>query len=212
MEDIRTLIIDNQNLIYSIINKFKVKDKEDLFQAGCMGLIMAYNNYNDCYNTKFTTYAYPYIWGEISKYITNNRSIRLSPSDIRLYKSLTKTKDYLTNRLGRNPTDSEIANFLEIDLYKLYELQNIINISSFDYEYENNDLYDVVSMEKIDKDLLIDLKNALLDLSSEERKLIMERYFNNVTQSEYATNNSLNQVKVSRNEKKILMKLKAKMY
>ena len=68
MEKLENIIIENKNLIYSISNYFSnYKNKEDLFQVGCIGLINAYNNYRDDMNTKFTSYAYPYILGEMKK-------------------------------------------------------------------------------------------------------------------------------------------------
>ena len=73
------LILENQNLIYSITKYFeKYANKEDLFQAGCMGMIMAYKNYNPDMNVKFTTYAYPYILGEMKKLVREDKSIKIS--------------------------------------------------------------------------------------------------------------------------------------
>ena len=61
-------ILEYSNLIYKIASYFKgYKNKDDLYQAGYMGLIMAYKNYNQNENTKFTTYAYSYIFGEMCK-------------------------------------------------------------------------------------------------------------------------------------------------
>lgn len=211
-EELNNLIMNNSNLIYSIIHKFKGGDMEDLYQAGCLGLINAYKNFNPDYKTKFTTYAYPYIMGEISKYMTNNRNIRVSPENIKLYRGMKKATEFLTQHLNHEPTDEELSRFLEIDLYKLYEIRNMFNLESLDYEYENGDLYNVISFEGIDKDELLDLKNALKDLSDEERTFIMERYFYNKSQQELAKYYDTNQVKISRDEKKILCKLKAKMY
>lgn len=211
-EELHNLIMNNQNLIYSIIHKFKGGDIEDLYQAGCLGLIKAWNNFNPDYKTKFTTYAYPYIVGEVTNYMTNNRNIRVSPENIKLYKSMKKATEYLTQKFNREPTDEELCQFLEVDLYKLYEIRTMINLESLDYEYENGDMYNVVSMEGLSKDQLIDLKNAMALLDENEREFIIQRYFFNKSQQELAETYDTNQVKISRDEKKILMKLKAKMY
>ena len=210
--ELRELISKNQNLIYSIIHKFRSKDYDDLFQAGCVGLINAYNNYNNSYDTKFTTYAYNYIVGEIYKQIMNNRNIHMSPVNIKLFNSMLKAEDVLTNHLGRKPTDEELCTFLEIDKYKLFEIRNMITTDSLDYQYENSNLYDFVSKELLSKDELIDLRDALKSLTNEEKTIINARYFNNYTQQDLATLYNTNQVKISRIEKKILCKLKAKMY
>ena len=203
---LKDLIISNQDLIYSIIHKFRSKDLEDLFQAGCVGLIKAYKNYNSSMNVKFTSYAYNYILGEVYQYIINNRSIHMSPMNIKLAKSLNKAEEYLTNHLGRNPTAMELCHFLEIDYYKLAELKNMTSVDNLDY------FSDIHSIEKINKDDLIDLSDALNSLSDEEKSFINARYFNNYTQQELANYYNTNQVKISREEKKILCKLKAKMY
>ena len=68
--ELETLIVENQKLIYSIMKYFyNYPNKEDLYQAGCIGLIEAYYRYNNEFNTKFTTYAYPYILGEMRKLV-----------------------------------------------------------------------------------------------------------------------------------------------
>ena len=210
--NLQEIIYDNRNLIYSIVHRFGGNDFDDLFQAGCLGLIKAYQSFNDNYDVKFTTYAYPFIVGEIYKYLCNNKNIRMSPMNMKLISSIRKGEEALTNHLGRSPTDTELAAFLEIDLYKLSELRNLVNIESLDYQYEQNDLYDFVSSKNLSIDSLIDLKDALISLNDEERKIINARYFYNLTQSEVAKLYHTNQVKISRDEQKILTKLKAKMY
>ncbi len=211
-EELKKIIFDNRNLIFSIIHRFKSNDYEDLFQAGCLGVIDAYKSFNKDLNVKFTTYAYPFIVGEIYKCMINNRNIHMSPMNIKLSNSIKKAEEYLTNYLGRSPTDLEIASFLEIDLYKLYEIKSMIKTDSLDYDYNDNNLYDFVYKENISKEDLIDLRNALSSLNPVEKKLIVDRYFNNITQSDLARMYNTNQVKISRDEKKILCKLKAKMY
>ena len=213
MEDnLQEIILDNRNLIYSIVHRFGGNDFEDMYQAGCLGLINAYKKFKSEYNVKFTTYAYPFIVGEIYKFIASNKSIRLNSDIMKLSNKIKKAEEVLTNHLGKSPTDSELASFLEIDLYKLYEIRSISKVDSLDYEYENNNLYDFLFKDEISIDNLIDLKDALSNLTKNEKDLIKNRYFNNLTQSDLAKLNHTNQVKVSREEKKVLTKLKAKMY
>lgn len=210
--ELKELILNNENLIYSVIHKFRSKDYDDLYQAGCVGLIKAYKNFKNNLNVKFTSYAYNYILGEIYSYLINNRTIHLSPMNIKLLNSINKARDVLTNHLGRSPTTTELCAFCEIDLKKYIELQNMMTIDSLDYEYNSIDLYNFVANETLSKDILIDLKNALNSLTKDEKRLINARYFNNYTQSQLAKKYNTNQVKISREEKKILNKLKAKMY
>lgn len=211
-EKLKEIILDNRNLIYSVIHRFKGSDYDDLFQVGCLGLIKAYKNFKLEYNVKFTTYAYQFIVGEVYNYIVNNRSIHMSPVNIKLMHEVKRAEEYLTIHLGRSPTDDELSSFLEIDLYKLSEIRNMSVVDSLDYEYDGTNLYDFVSQEKLSKDDLIDLKNALNSLTEKEKKFIKDRYYNNITQSALAQKYNTNQVKISRDEKKILCKLRAKMY
>jgi RNA polymerase sporulation-specific sigma factor len=209
MEDkeLKELIFNNQDLIYSIIHRFRSKDYEDLFQTGCVGLINAYKRFNNSQNVKFTTYAYNFIVGEIYKYLINNRTIRMSPKNNRLTNSINKAYEYLTNHLGRSPTENEMCSFLEIEPYKYSEIKNIMMVESIDFDNG----YEIVNYDKVSKDDLIDLKDALSNLTDEEKLLINARFYNNYTQQELAKIYNTNQVKISREEKKILTKLRDKM-
>ena len=209
--DLSKIIHDNQALIYSVIKRFKKGEIDDLYQAGCLGIIKAYQNYNNSMETKFSTYAYPFIVGEIYKLYTNNRNIHMSPMNVKLLYAIKKTQNKLTNHLGRIPTNNEIATFLEIDESKINDLLMMEDTESLDYNYDNCNLYDFIEQENVSKDDLIDLKNALLSLNPDEKELIKARYFNNITQKDLANLYNTNQVKISRDEKKILCKLKSLM-
>ncbi len=70
MNKYEEVISSSSGLIYMIIKKyFNNYDREDLYQVGVIGVIKAYNNYKKNKNTKFSTYAYKYIYGEIYNYI-----------------------------------------------------------------------------------------------------------------------------------------------
>lgn len=206
-EELKELIINNQNLIYSIASKFK-GDKEDLFQAGCLGLLDAYKKYNPNYNTKFTTYAYPFIMGEMYKYVLGDKNIKLSPEIVKLNLAIKKAEDYLTQKFKRGPTDIELSSFLEIPVYKLVETRNCYQTLSLDDDTNESSLYDFVSFDDVSKDDLILLRDALNRLEAKEKELIIKRYFYNKTQQEVANELGINQVKVSREEGKVLTKLK----
>lgn len=206
-EELKELIINNQNLIYSIASKFK-GDKEDLFQAGCLGLIDAYQKYDSNYNTKFTTYAYPFIMGEMYKYVLEDKNIKLSPEIVKLNLAIKKAEDYLTQKFKRGPTDIELSSFLEIPVYKLVETRNCYQTLSLDDNTNESSLYDFVSSDDVSKDDLILLRDALNKLEAKEKELIIKRYFYNKTQQEVANELGINQVKVSREEGKVLTKLK----
>ena len=73
------IIRQNSNLVYGICAKYNgYADKEDLHQVGMIGLIKAYNNYDESKEAKFSTYAFPYVVGEVSKYVRENKAIKVS--------------------------------------------------------------------------------------------------------------------------------------
>ena len=208
--EVRNLVLENQNLIYSIAKKFR-GDIEDLFQVGCIGLIKAYDNYKDDVGVKFTTYAYKYILGEIYQYVLRNKNIKVTPEVVKLNSAILEADEFLTQKLKRKPNYAEIAEFLEIPIYKISEVLNSIEVLSLDDNRNDTSLYDVVGEENLENIDLIMLKDALQKLDKNERELILKRYFYNMTQSQIARENGVNQVKVSRAEGKVLSKLRSYM-
>lgn len=217
-EKLEKLIKDNEKLIYKITHFFtNYECKEDLFQVGCIGLIKAYNNYNDTYNTKFTTYAYPYILGEIQKYVREDKGIKVSRDISKLNLKIEKAKILLQQKLMHEPTNKELEEFLGISEFELSEALSSTNkIRSLDEPVEYQDdylsLYEKVGqIEALDIDTLIALKQELKSLDKEEYDIISSHYIKNQTQSEIAKKLGINQVQVSRKEQKILVKLKDKL-
>ena len=110
------LIKENKKLICSIINKYtKYYEFDDLYQVSVIGIIKAYQNYNENYNVKFTTYAYKYILSEIINYVNNSKLIKVSREYNKLYKKILETRTILTQNLMKEPTNQELSLFLEID-------------------------------------------------------------------------------------------------
>lgn len=212
MNQLTEIILSNENLIYSVINKYgKYYDFDDLYQVGVMGIIKAYNNYKSDMNTKFTSYAYSYIFGEIIKYINDNKCFKISKENRNLYKKINEAKTLLTQKLMKEPSNYELSLFLEIDEKLIDEVINMNQtIDSLDREIMEDGkkvfLYDLVGKEENTLDNMF-LYEQLGKLSKEELILLKERYFLDKTQSEVARDFGINQVKVSRTEQKILKKL-----
>lgn len=209
-------LLQYENLVRSIVNQYGNRnDKEDLHQVGMMGLMKAYRNYDEKQETKFSTYAYYYILGEVTKYIRENKVIKVSKDLIKLNKSIERAKEVMSQRLGRIPTDTEIALFLEVDEEKIKQATIATNeIKSLDYCYEEdqNSLYNSIKVEDRSTDeSILDLRTELCNLSKEERGLIIDRYFEEMTQLETSKKLGLSQVQVSRQETKILQKLKRRL-
>ena len=210
MEPLREVILKNSSLIYSIANKFGNNDIDDLFQAGCIGIMEAYKNFDDSRCVKFTTFAYPYILGRISEYVRENHTVRLSRDMMRSKRKIDKAKMYLTQKLMREPTNLELSEYLNIPLENLNMLINYKGDGiSLDEPYlDDLSLYDIVCDSVIDYDNLIFLKEEFEALEEPERTIMFQRYFEDMTQSEVASNLGLTQAHVSRSENKVLTKLR----
>lgn len=211
-KEIYILISENKNLIYSIAHKYSSYSCiDDLFQAGCIGLMNAYKNYDKKSNTKFSTYAYTYIVGEIISFIRNDRLIKVNSENKKIYKLYEETKEYLTKLNSREVSFKEIADYLNINEYDLYSaLSNNYELESIDScIYNDMPMEEVIGMDERDKvDEMLDLQSEMDKLKEEERKIINYRYFNDYTQTETAQAMGMSQVQVSRCESKILSKMK----
>ena len=212
------LILKHEKLIYSIINKYRnFYDVEDLKQVAVIGLIKAFNNYKSNLNTKFSTYAYKYILGEVLKFVNDNRSFRLSKEYLHLENRVNKAREILTQKLMRDVSNYELAMFLEVDVKLIDQLDLLTSkIDSLDKvimeDGKSLTLLDTITSNKdyhnIDN---IYLYEELSKLDDSEKRLVKNRYFLDKTQLETASDLGINQVQVSRVEKKILKKLKANM-
>lgn len=217
-EELSKLINDNENLIYRITHYFSnYLNKEDLFQVGCIGLIKAYQNYKEDYGTKFSTYAYPYILGEIKKYVREDKGIKISRDISKLNLKIERANLILSQKLMRVPTYKELSEYLGIDEYYISEALCTSNVlQSLDQSIANEGkdltLYDTVpKIETLDLDTLLTLKNELSKLDKNEYRIITDHYLKDRTQSEIADSLGINQVQVSRCEQKILKKLRTRM-
>lgn len=205
------------NLIHSITHYFEgYKNKEDLYQVGIIGLIEAYNKFDDSYNVKFSTYAYKYILGEMKKLVREDKGIKISRNITKLNYQIEKAKMLLNQKLCREPNTYELSQFLEVDEIEIIEALKTINIMQSIDEPINNEgkevtLHDVISDNSMDLNTLIALKEELNNLTPFEREIINRRYMDDLSQSEVANILGLTQVKVSREEAKIKKKIKEKL-
>lgn len=200
-----------------IIKKyFNNYETEDLYQIGVIGVIKAYNNYKNDKNTKFSTYAYKYIYGEIYSYINNSKIIKVAKENIKLYKKINEAKNILSQKLMKEPSTYELSRFLEIEPIIIENVINSMkNIESLDKTINNeeNDI-SLIDTVKDKKDYYnidyISINEEINNLPSPDKELMLLRYYEDKTQSEVAKILGLNQVEVSRKEKKTLKRIKEK--
>lgn len=211
MDKIDNLVLQNKNMIYKIAHYLNNgADIEDLFQVGCIGMINAYENYDPSYGTKFTSFAYFSIMGEMRKYLRENRNIKISKDMRRLSLKIEKAKDVLTQEMMREPTVPELADFLELPEEMV--VASLINAEciSLDKENECGCLHEVISSGIVDYSDLIMLKDEINALPEPDRTIIIKRYLEDHTQSEVAREINRNQAFVSRCETKALKLIRAK--
>ena len=212
-KDIWKLIEENKNMIYKIAYSCSGQANiDDLFQVGCIGIIHAYRNYKEGYNTKFSTYAYNYVLGEITNYLKNDKLLKMNGDNSKIYKLYEKAKDYLTSHNGYTPSKKEISEFMGVSEEIIDNaINNHSELISIDSEVKD-DLYlhDLIGEDNRNQiDTKIDLSSVIDNLNKEDQELINYRYYQDFTQSETASLMGMSQVQVSRRENKILSKIKS---
>ncbi|MEY8000356.1 RNA polymerase sporulation sigma factor SigF [Clostridium sp. Mt-5] len=205
----------NLPLVSAISKKFLNRgyEYEDIFQIGCMGLMKAVNNFDPSYNVKFSTYAVPMILGEIKRFLRDDGMIKVSRSVKNTAKKLHYDRETLTKKLNREPTVEELAEYSGVEVEDLIFATESATSLQYLYDTIHQDdgspvlLIDKISenpnedVEMVDR---IALKEALKNLDVKSRQIIMLRYFKDKTQVQVAKMLGINQVQVSRIEKKVL--------
>lgn len=205
------VIRENEWLIHKVASNFSMECRDDLYQVGSIGLINAYKNYNPSYGVKFSTYAYSHILGEMKKFRRENKSIKISRKIQYLSSRLDRLIELLSQKYNRIPTIYELSIELDIDEWKVIEALNARNsVKSLD-EPLNTDgkmisIIDTISTNENHD--YTELNELLSTLNNDERKIIEERYFLDKSQSEVAEITGYSQAKVSREESRILTKLR----
>lgn len=218
-EALNKLIEANLPLVTSISKKFTNRgyEYEDIYQIGCMGLVKAIKNFDEKYNVKFSTYAVPMIIGEIKRFLRDDGMIKVSRNVKSLAKKLHFDKEALTKKLNREPTIEELAQFSGMDKEEI--LFALESSASMQYLYEvihQDDGSPVLLIDKISENAIEDkniteklaLKEALRNLDTKSRQIIVLRYFKDKTQIQVAKMLGISQVQVSRIEKKVLQEMR----
>lgn len=203
----------NLGLVHSLCKRFVGRgiEYDDLYQAGCMGLIKATDAFDESRGLCFSTYAVPVILGEIKRLFRDGGAVKVSRSIKELGLKITYEKQKLEQKLCREPKISEIAEALGIGAEEVTEAL-CASQPTLSLTYESEDgiceigLPTVSTEDEISDKLLIDF--AMDKLSDAERKIVELRYYKSFTQNKTAKLLNMTQVQVSRAEKKILAKLR----
>ena len=214
MNPLEEIIKENVGLIWQIAKKFYGANKQDLYQAGVLGIIKAYHNYEKNGDTKFSTYAYKYIYGEMYL-VACNKEMKYGKDLLQLVTKIEMLKNRLAQEYLREPSLQEIANYLDIPKERIeLAYASVNNIVYLDKQTdEERSLYEIVedkTKNNIDDRILIN--DSMNNLGSLEKDIINARYFEDLTQSETAKKLGITQVMVSRYETRSLKKMRDYMY
>lgn len=208
------MIESNIGLVHACAHKFKGKgiEYDDLFQAGCMGLVKATDAFDVTRGNRFSTYAVPVILGEMRRLFRDGGTVKVSRSLKELSLKATRQREYFSKKEGREPTISELAHLLEVTEEAVVEaLGASAPPLSLTHEDDSAEIdLPVSSPEEMLSDM-ISLKQVIGQLEPKDRELILFRYFQNKTQTQTAQLLCMTQVQVSRREKKILSALREKL-
>ncbi len=210
-------IENNLGLVHSCAGRFKGKGVEydDLFSAGCMGIVKAYDGFDETRGLCFSTYAVPVILGEIKKLFRDGGSVKVSRSIKELGLKVNATREYVLKTTGIEPTVSQLAQRLEVSVHQVVQAMDAclpaLSLTPVNDDDTNRE-FDIPqdSHEESVSDIL-SLKMVLTSLPKEDRTLIYLRFFKNKTQSETAKIMNTTQVQISRKERKILSVLRKKL-
>ena len=211
------LITDNFGLVHACANKFRGRgvDYEDLFQAGCVGLVKAAAGFDPSRGLCFSTYAVPVILGEIRQLFRNAGTVRVSRGLAALGQLAQRRSEKFFAEHGREPHISELAELLGVSVEEAAEAlcasQRPLSLSPpADDEDDRAPEIPVPSFETGVTEHVA-LSEALARLPTADRVLVVERYINGRTQTATAAILGMSQVQVSRREKKILTTLRAEL-
>lgn len=204
------LIQSHLGLVRNIARRFGGRGvaDEDLFQIGVIGLIKAIDRFDNSFGVKFSTYAVPVISGEIKRFFREDGLIKVSRKIKEDGIKVRRLVQAYENRYGKPPTLEEVR-----DMTDLKEDEIML---AFEAAEEVKSLYaeecQWISCCEDDSEKVIDrmfLGQLMQTLSDVERKVIIMRYFEEITQDEVAKRLSMSQSQVSRMEKKILQRFRA---
>ena len=209
-DELAILVENNQGLIWNIVKRFLGRgyDKEDIYQIGCMGFIKAIRRFDFNFDVKLSTYAVPYIMGEIKKFLRDDGPIKISRSLKELNVKINELKKEYEKE-GKEISIAEISKILKTPKEEIImAIESAQGTESMENNlYENNFL----NSNQDEATLItnkITIQKMINKLQDREKEIILLRFYKDKTQAEVAKIIGISQVQVSRIEKKILLGMK----
>ena len=213
------LVEENLGLVRKVARRFldRGTEYEDLVQIGTIGMIKAIRSFSEERGTVFSTYAVPLIIGEIRRHLRDEGPIKVS----RIYKRqgmmLMCEKNRIAAEEGREAGVAELAARCGVSIEEaavsLDAMSPITSLSDFVYGEDTVTYENVIPDEESERESericdKVALSQCIHRLPELWKKIVLMRYFRNMTQQETANALGLTQVKISREEKKLLAALR----
>ncbi len=211
-------VVGNMRLVLSLVKRFWAKNAnaDDVFQAGCIGLLKAIDNFDLGVGVRFSTYAVPMIVGEIKRYLRDGNSLRVARSIRDTAYRVLKTREQLEEE-AKEATIEKIAEAMQVrEREVVYALDAISDpVSLFEPVYNKSGdallLMDQISDDKNNDEVWTEhaaLSEAMEKLDERERKILFLRYYEGKTQTEISAEVGISQAQVSRLEKNAIGELR----
>ena len=219
-DEMTKLVEKNQGLIWNIVKRFLGRgyDKEDLYQIGCLGFIKSIRRFDISFDAKLSTYAVPYILGEIKKFLRDDGPVKVSRGIKELNIKINELKkEYFLQ--GKELDLNEISKILKVskeDVIMAQESAKQIesiesNITGEGKNEHNLSIVDTLSTNKDEESLIVNkmaIQKMIEALNEREKEIILLRFYKDKTQSDVAKILGISQVQVSRIEKKIFSEMR----
>lgn len=215
------LIKNNSGLIWNIVKRFIGRgfETDDLYQIGCIGLIKAIKRFDISLDVQLSTYAVPYIMGEIKRFIRDDGIIKVSRQTKELAIKIKQLQNEYMNKNGEEITITKISEILNISKEEIAAaIESSNNVDSiYSVEGANDDermLIEKISDNKDEYNGLVNkitLSELINNLDEREKKVVLLRYYKEQTQAQVGKILGITQVQVSRIEKRVLDKMRLKL-
>lgn len=210
------LITANSPLIKSLLKRYLNKgiEYDDLYQLGCLGFIKAIYNFDESFQTRFSTYVVPMVIGEIKRFMRDDGSIKVSRAIKSQNIKINRFVEEFTKKEYRKPSYEEIAKQFDMDVTDVIFTMDSAKLPISIYapaEDENKNVFLLDKYTSDNSDDMVDnilLKEELHSLNDRDKQIIVLRFFRDKTQSEIAKIMGVSQVQVSRLENKIIEKMR----
>ena len=199
---------NNTALVVHVAKRFSAGEYEDLVQAGFVGLIKALDSFDPGFGTAFSTYAVPYIMGEMKECLRKQKQVSLGRKARELYLRYKEISETIYQQEGREPSLVRVAGVLGVDPQELiYALEVARTPKSLDEPIDEDNkvlLQDVLVKVDEHKENKMLIDELLQNLDERSRYIVMQRFFAEKTQVELAAELQLSQAQICRIEKKAL--------